>query len=213
MITRRSKYKQKDLSSEIPATFIERSWHRPMGWFFTIGVGVFVPLVPLHPFQYFLGLLGLWSVMRKKQLTWDVNQRQWLYRSRNFWFWREKRYPMSANDIVDLTWERRAAHPDSFGGDRYGFNLSFIPKAPDFTKKKALFDRLTLKRFASHEEFSVVARYTKQVLKTYDKAGMNVNFEYDFGRLNTQKCDEIRQNLGIKCLHKPELDSDIYLQL
>ena len=172
--------------------------HRYFGWFFSVGIGIFVLLTPLHPFQYMIWFISIWSAMRKKQITWDLSQRQWVIRTRNYWVWRERRFDMTNQDLLKLTWSSARDRVSSSDGAEFeGFTLKFEPKDPNYKGPKLSFGSITLAAFNRHVSLPFVAEQTNQILRSYQSIGMRIGLKHDYRKLSSNRYKELQGYFGL----------------
>ncbi|WP_330959809.1 hypothetical protein [Photobacterium sp. 53610] len=165
-------------------------WHKPFGWFWTIGFAIFLPVTSPSPLQAAFGLLGLWSVLRKREILWRVNEAQWVYRTRNFWKWREVQYDMTADDTLTLTWNRRESSSSLF-------TLRFEPKSAQFIQRHRILDSYDLEVLPTHTGEVELTATMKKIGRIYGSCHIGLNADVVFNGLNDQKSKAIHNELGI----------------
>ncbi|QUJ66453.1 hypothetical protein KDD30_09735 [Photobacterium sp. GJ3] len=166
-------------------------WHKPFGWFWTIVFAIFLPFTSPNPLQAAFGVLGLWSVLRKREVLWCVNEAQWVYRTRNFWKWREVQYDMTADDTLTLIW----CTPSS--GSSY-FYLKFIPKSAQFTQRHPIMENFTVEIFPTPTGEVELTATIKEIRRIYASCNIDVNIGVALDELNDKTSKAIHDELGIE---------------
>ncbi|WP_162940903.1 hypothetical protein [Photobacterium salinisoli] len=168
-------------------------WHKPFGWFWTVVFAIFLPFVSLHPLQASLGVLGLWSVLRKREILWCANEAKWVYRTRHFWKWREVQYEMTPNDTLTLIWNRTES-------DSSHFILRFKPKSALFIQRHRFIENYTLEVLPTHTAEVELTATMKKISRIYGSCNISLNTGVELDELNDQKSKAIHDELGINCL-------------
>ncbi|NAW88786.1 hypothetical protein [Photobacterium halotolerans] len=177
-------------------------WHKPFGWFWTIGFAIFLPVTSLHPLQAALGVLGLWSVLRKREIHWCANEAQWVYRTRNFWKWREVQYDMTASDTLTLIWSRTES-------DSSHFNLRFIPKSAQFLQRHRIMEHFTIEIFPTQTGEVELTATMKKISHIYRSCNISLNTGVELDELNDKTSKAIHDELGIDFLPTQSDEKDV----
>ncbi|MGB7994501.1 MAG: hypothetical protein WCF45_00120 [Photobacterium halotolerans] len=178
-------------------------WHRPVGLVFFLASVVLIVLFPYFPVQYLTALLSLWSVLRKKEIVWRKRERQWSFRVRRFFLWRQTSHPMTDRDALILYYEKPVEEErDGTIMTQYGwFELEFEPQAsrfdPDSQSEYQTGAQYRLKKFAQDAKAPELTEMMKQIIEVYRASNLDVRIVFGLEDLDEERYRAIQTALGI----------------
>lgn len=178
-------------------------WHKPVGWVFFLASVVLIVLFPYFPVQYLTALLSLWSVLRKKEMVWRKRERQWSYRVRRFFLWRQTSHQMTDRDALILYYEKPVEEErDGTIMTRYGwFELEFEPEAsrfdPDGQSEYQAGVQYRLKKFDQDAKAPELTEMMKQIIGIYRASNLDVQIVFGLTDLDDERYMAIKTALGI----------------
>ncbi|KDM92917.1 hypothetical protein [Photobacterium galatheae] len=178
-------------------------WHRPFGLVIFIVSAVLIALFPYFPVQYLTALLSLWSVLRKKEMVWRKRERQWSYRVRRFFLWRQTSHQMTDRDALILYYEKPVEEErDGTIMTRYGwFELEFEPEAsrfdPDGQSEYQAGVQYRLKKFDQDAKAPELTEMMKQIIGIYRASNMDVKIAFGLTDLDDERYIAIKTALGL----------------
>ncbi|MGF1724894.1 hypothetical protein [Photobacterium nomapromontoriensis] len=101
--------------------------HKMFGWFFFIGFGILGFMFHQDVFSVIVGVVSLWSVCRKPEISWSLSKKCWIYKNRNYFKAYEKTFALLPQDEIEITY-KGAGHMNM----TYSFFVNFKPQvSPD----------------------------------------------------------------------------------
>ncbi|MBD8512100.1 hypothetical protein IFO68_05295 [Photobacterium sp. CAU 1568] len=178
-------------------------WHRPVGLVFFLASVVLIVLFPYFPVQYLTALLSLWSVLRKKEMVWRKRERQWSFRVRRFFLWRQISHQMTERDAVILYYEKPVEEErDGTTMTQYGwFELEFEPQANRFDldsqSEYQTGAQYRLKKFDQDAKAPELTEMMKQIIEVYRASNLDVRIVFGLEDLDEERYRAIQTALGI----------------
>jgi hypothetical protein len=145
--------------------------HRILGWFCFIVFGLGGIPAGGHPAHLAIGILGLWSVLRKREVCWYRDC--WLDRRKNFLHWHEKRYDLMDGDSLKLKWIRNHDFRTRFAV--IDFNPSPLPKGKGSRRSSSYF----IQEFKPGIPSDEICVTVKRIRRLYKAAGRTLQITLD----------------------------------